>query len=107
MNPPGHVQAVAIMTEKTITIDSIEFYSDKVTEVSVSELYTWVIWQFPRKHLGGLRGAIKASIPGSSWMPAIIPFREQKVIVFAHTGQQFSTPELAANWLSVETIDYK
>ena len=92
------------MTENNVkAIDSLQFDSIKPTELSFSELYTWVIWQFPRKQKNGLCGAVHPPVPKFGWLPAIIHPKKQQLSVHAHVPEPFATPEAAADFLQAET----
>jgi hypothetical protein len=80
-------------------IDSLVFDATGPTELSFAALYTWVIWQFPRKQKNGLCGAVHPPIPAYGWLPAIIYPQEKQLSIYAHLDQTFVTPEEAADYL--------
>ena len=85
--------------EKVKAIDSLHFDTTKPTDLAFAELYTWVIWQFPRKQKSGLCGAVHPPIPGHGWLPAIINPQKQQITIHAHLAETFATPEAAADFL--------
>lgn len=92
------------MTEdETKAIDCLEFDTAKPTELSFAELYTWVIWQFPRKQKRGLFGAVHPPIPEHGWLPAIIYPKKKQLSIHAHLEETFATPEEAADFLHNKT----
>ena len=92
------------MTENKVkTIDSLQFDPINPTELPFSKLYTWVIWQFPRKQKSGLCGAVHPPIPKFGWLPAIIHPKKQQLSVHAHLAETSSTPEAAADYLHANT----
>lgn len=72
---------------------------DAPTIVPIKELYTWVIWQFPRRKKGGYCGAVRPSIAQHMWYPALIQSDRQRVHIYAHLTERFPTPEAAAKHL--------
>ena len=80
-------------------IASLQFEATKPTEFSFSELYTWVIWQFPQKQKSGLCGAVHPPIPEHGWLPATIYPQKQQLTIHAHLAETFTTPEAAALFL--------
>jgi hypothetical protein len=65
----------------------------------VEALYTWVIWQFPRRKKEAFCGAVRPTIAGHSWFPALIQPDRRHVHVYGHLSKQFTTPEAAAKHL--------
>lgn len=90
------------MAEETTPADNVILSLDRPTELSFAELYSWVIWQFPRPKSGGLCGAVRPAAAEHGWYPALIKLKEQRVLVHGHLGQQFPTPAAAADWLANE-----
>ena len=81
------------MTENKVkAIDSLQFDSIKPTELSFTELYTWVIWQFPRKQKSGLCGAVHPPIPEFGWLPAIIHPKKQQLTVHCPCARNVCHP---------------
>jgi hypothetical protein len=66
------------------------------TRLTYDELYTWVIWQFPRQKNGGLCGAVRPPLQQHGWIPAVILVPKKSVEVYAHLNQSYPTPEAAA-----------
>ena len=80
-------------------IDSLKFDATQPTELSFNTLYTWVIWQFPRKQKNGLCGAVHPPIPSYGWLPAVIYPQKKQLAIYAHLDKTFDTPEGAADYL--------
>lgn len=89
------------MTQKkdVKTVEALQFDSEKPTDVSFADLYTWVIWQFPRKQTSGLYGAVHPPIAEHGWLPAVIYPKKQQISIHAYLKETFSTPEEAASYL--------
>ncbi len=87
------------MSEDKLVIDGVLLRADCPTTLSFTDLYSWVIWQFPRPAAGGVCGAVRPPGEGYSWYPAVIETRRAKVQVFAHLEQSYATPEAAAEYL--------
>jgi hypothetical protein len=87
------------MKQKQNVVDSVTLNTNQPTDISFQELYTWVIWQFPRKKADGLCGAVRPPIANHDWFPAIIYAEEERVQIFAHLDKLFSTPEEAADFI--------
>jgi phosphoglycolate phosphatase-like HAD superfamily hydrolase len=102
---PSPTQERVIMTEKEdhITVAGITFDSNP-TVVSLDELYSWVIWQYPRRKGKGYYGAVRPSDPQWGWLPAVVLADQRRVLVFAHVGELFTTPESAAKYLDSVVI---
>ena len=77
-------------------IGDLPFYSDKPTEYNYSDLYAWVIWQFPRSGGTSLPGAVHPPIARYGWIPARLQPRLGRVIIHAHHAQCYDSPEAAA-----------
>jgi hypothetical protein len=86
-------------TRKRITIDGITFDLAGPTAVPLEQLYTWVIWQFPRPRAGGYSGAVHPAEPEHGWYPAVVDTTAGKVLVYANVKERFPTPEGAAKHL--------
>jgi hypothetical protein len=80
-------------------VAEVTFNSDGPTTIPLKELYTWVVWQFPRRKKGGYCGAVRPTIAGHAWFPALIQPDRQRIHVYAHLTEQFITPEAAAKHL--------
>ena len=87
------------MSQPAKSDDTVTLCSDQPTELTFSDLYRWVIWQFPRQKGGRFCGAVHPPAAGTGWYPAVILGQEQCVIVHAHLGQTFDSPEAAVAWL--------
>lgn len=85
------------MTKKHgLQIGHLFFNYDKPTEHTFIELYSWVIWQFPRANGQGLCGAVRPPIQGYGWLPALIFPSQQQAVIHAHKPYSYETPEEAA-----------
>lgn len=91
-----------MMSENSITIADVKLRKDRPTELAFEALYSWVIWQFPKKKSGGLCGAVKPPLANHSWYPALIRKMDKKIFVCGHLEIEFSTPDEAASWLEKE-----
>lgn len=87
------------MTSQLRTIATVDLNNKKPTELSFDDLYTWVIWQFPRKRGSWLCGAVRPPIANHGWLPALIKQKENLVQVHGQVEQEFSTPNQALEWL--------
>jgi hypothetical protein len=83
-------------------VAGIALSNEKPTRLSYEELYTWVIWQFPRPQNGGLCGAVHPPLPRHGWIPAIIFTSKKYLEIYAHWNKQFSTPEAAADYFQLQ-----
>lgn len=88
------------MADLTKKVDTIMIKLDQPTELTFSELHTWVIWQFPRQVKKGLCGAVRPPIPDHGWYPAVIHLKEKIVQVHGHLDQKFISPNDAADWVA-------
>lgn len=83
-------------TQSEFKVDNITLSKKQPTKLTYDELYTWVIWQFPKLKGDGLCGAVRPPIPDHHWYPAIIYLKEKKVDVYAHVGDEYDSPETAS-----------
>ena len=88
------------MVKEAMTVAEVTLDAKKPTTLTFGELYTWVIWQFPRKKDGGLCGAVHPPTTSEGWFPAIIYNKDACVLVLAHLNESFTTPEAAAEYLN-------
>ena len=88
------------MTDKTKKVDTIIIKLDQPTDLSFTDLHTWVIWQYPRQAGKGLCGAVRPPLPEHGWLPAIIRLKEKHVQIHGHIDQHFDTPAAAADWIA-------
>jgi len=86
-------------TQAHHTVAGISLRNDGPTRMAYDDLYTWVIWQFPRPQNGGLCGAVHPPVPQHGWIPAVIYTGKKHLDIYAHLDKQFPTPELAADYL--------
>lgn len=82
--------------QEDYTVADIPFSKTGPTCLTYDDLYTWVIWQFPRQKNGGLCGAVRPPIPQHGWIPAVILVDKRCVEVHAHLPQDYPSPEVAA-----------
>jgi hypothetical protein len=87
------------VSPKRRLVESLELRLDGPTELSLDDLYTWVVWQFPRLRGKGLCGAVRPPIANHCWYPALISRHDERVSVYGHVEQEFATPAEAAAWL--------
>ena len=92
------------MTKKRRKVAALELRLDGPTELSLAELYAWVVWQFPRPKRSGLCGAVRPPIANHPWIPALISRRDDRVSVYGHLDESFSTPTDAATWLENQPV---
>jgi hypothetical protein len=91
------------MSSKRREVATILIRTDRPTDLTFDELYTWVIWQFPQPKAAGLCGAVRPPIANHSWFPALIRSRERQVLVYGHLKHEFATPAQAAEWLESQS----
>ncbi len=85
------------MTEKYVA--GVDLCTDRPTSLTFTDLFHWVIWQFPKPEKKGLCGAVRPPLAEHDWFPAIIEADKKRVYVHAHVGETFSSPELAAQFI--------
>jgi hypothetical protein len=76
-----------------------ELQNDNPTVLPLSEVASWVVWQFPRPRRGGLCAALHPPEAKYGWLPAVVYLDEGRVEIFAHSAGPFPTPEEAAKWM--------
>jgi hypothetical protein len=81
-------------------VESVEIRIDGPTELTLDDLYSWVVWQFPRPRRSGLCGAVRPPIANHTWFPALINRHDQRISVHGHLDREFATPAEAAEWLN-------
>ncbi|UCG23156.1 MAG: hypothetical protein JSW55_13455 [Chloroflexota bacterium] len=91
------------MSSKRREVASVMIRADRPTDLTFAELYTWVIWQFPRPKGAGLCGAVRPPIANHSWFPALIKSRDGQAVVYGHVKREFATPAQAADWLEAQS----
>lgn len=84
---------------KRLEIDGIIFDTAQPTTLTREALFNWVIWQFPRVRQGKHSGAIRPSLPGHGWYPALLDPECREIVVYAHVKEAFPSPEAAARYL--------
>lgn len=87
------------MSAKRREVESLQLRLDGPTDLSLDDLYTWVVWQFPRLKKSRLCGAVRPPIADHNWYPALISRNDKRVSVYGHLDQDFETPAEAASWL--------
>lgn len=91
------------MRGKTRTIGSVELNLEGPTELSMPDLHSWVLWQYPKLKGGWLIGAAHPPEPAFGWYPARIQPQKQRIQLFANVTDPFSSPEEAAQWMAGHT----
>ena len=87
------------------SIAGISINKKTPTKFSFNDLYTWVIWQYPKQKNKGLCGAVRPPIPDHGWLPAIILVKEKSVEIYGHQDTLFPSPELAAEYFNNNGIE--
>jgi hypothetical protein len=77
--------------------------TDRPTELTFGDLYTWVIWQYPRPRGSAMCGAVRPPIAKHTWYPALLSSRDNRILLFGHLSQEFGKPSEAADWLEAQT----
>lgn len=77
----------------------IAFNNDGPTRLTMHQLRHWVIWQFPRRKGKGLCGAVRPSIAGHGWYPAIVEADKKRVLVYGNIPAPLDSPESAVKAL--------
>ena len=88
------------MSRETREVSGLVIQDDKPTRVSLSQLRSWVVWQFPRRKGEKLCGAVHPGGNERGWYPALIDGQRDRAEVYGHLDQRFETPEAAADWLA-------
>lgn len=85
------------MTEQETTcVHNIKLNTNQPTSFTFSQLYDWVVWQFPTQTENGLSGAVHPPIADANWYPALIQPKEKRVQIYGHLNTSYNTPEKAA-----------
>lgn len=87
------------MPDLSSPITAADLKRDGPTELTLSAIGEWVIWQFPRPRRGGLCAALHPPQAAAGWYPGIVHPDEERVEVHAHGGGPFATPEEALAWM--------
>ena len=90
------------MSERNKRVASLDLRTSGPTELKQKDLYTWVVWQYPRKIGPGLFGAVSPPLAKHGWYPAEIKNKGQLILVHGQIRKPFKTPSAAADWLSVK-----
>lgn len=81
------------------TVSGIELSQSEPTPLSVKDLREWVIWQFPRHTAKAHYAAVKPSIEGHGWYPAVVDMGRKRVTVYANVDEALDSPEAASRQL--------
>lgn len=87
------------MDEETKAALGITFSEDGPTRLTMHQLRHWVIWQFPRPKGQGMSGAVRPSIAGHGWYPAIVDAQKKRVWVYGNVAAPYDSPEKAVKKL--------
>lgn len=90
------------MTKREQQVASIKLNSSKPTELKLSDLFTWIIWQYPRKADHGLCAAVRPPLAKHGWYPAVINQMGKSIVVHGEVPKPFKTPSDAADWLKTK-----
>ena len=82
------------------TIAGIDLSRSEPTTLSMKDLHEWVIWQFPGTNARAHHAAVKPSIPGHGWFPAMIDTKRKQVIIYANIDEPLDSPEAASRKLA-------
>lgn len=85
--------------QKKTVLDNITIDTTKPTVVPMELLFAWVVWRFPRPCEGGYSGAVHPPEAGHGWYPAIVDTEQDRVLIFGHVKEPFTSPEAAAKHL--------
>lgn len=90
------------MAQKQHRIGKILLNADQPTPLSISQLHTWAIWQFPKDSNSKEMpcGAVCPPTESLEWFPAQIDFEQNHALIFAHLQEQFSSPEEACSYFT-------
>ena len=88
------------MSEPNKRVALLDLRADGPTELRRKDLYSWVVWQYPRKIGQGLCGAVSPPLAKHGWYPAEIKNKGQLILVHGQIRKPFKTPSAAADWLS-------
>ena len=88
------------MSNQNRVVAGVKLRSDRPTTLTYGQLFHWVIWQYPRPLKKGFCGAVRPPIAEHEWIPAVIQADKERVQVYAHVGETFSTPETAVEYFS-------
>lgn len=84
------------MSAKQHAVQDLDLDASAPTLVNLNQLYTWIIWQFPRPAKeDGYYGAVHPPRQNHTWYPAIIHTHKKSVQIYAHLDTQFRSPEEA------------
>lgn len=93
-----------MMSTERREVESLRLRLDGPTELSLDDLHTWVVWQFPQPRRSGLCGAVRPPIANHTWFPALISRSDQRISVYSHLDREFATPAEAAAWLASQPL---
>lgn len=81
-------------------VGSIELQLETPTDLTISDLADWILWQYPRLHRGWLCAAAHPPQPQFGWLPARIQPQNERVLLYAHCTEPLATPEAASEWIA-------
>lgn len=88
------------MTDNQHRVGTILLNSDEPTSTTISQLHTWVIWQFPKN--GNPNeipcGAVCPPSETLQWLPAKIDFDQDHAVIYGHLPTEYATPEAACGY---------
>lgn len=88
------------MDSDGIAVANLTFKNDVATEFTLQDLFSWVVWQFPKIVADkDLCAAVHPPIAEYGWLPATINLETEAVTVYGHVKRPFPTPETAAQSL--------
>lgn len=90
---------------KEETDGTVQLSQNKPTSVPIEALYTWIIWQFPSSEDEHAFGAVRPPYNGGDWYPATIDLNKEKISIFGHLSEKFTSPEEISTYFSTEKIE--
>lgn len=85
--------------DQVTMISGIELSQAEPTVLSLQELHDWVVWQFPGSNAKAHHAAVRPSIPGHGWFPAVIDTKRLQVTVYGYIDEPLNSPEAASKRL--------
>ncbi len=85
---------------QVMTISGLDLSQSEPTTLSLKDLRDWVIWQFPGSNPKAHHAAVRPSIPGHGWYPAVIDTKKMQVTVYANIEESLDSPEAASKRLA-------
>ena len=84
---------------QVITISGIDLSQSEPTTLEIKDLHEWVIWQFPGTNAREHHAAVKPSVPGHGWYPAVVDTKRLQVTVYGNVEVPLDSPEAASKKL--------